>query len=391
MGALFADSTDRDKAQLAEIRALDRQMIDDRAYNCSCGHERAKHWRGGACEVCLCDGFDETARSRSIWLSIAASRAANRSENMTQQPELLSTEPWTREAFPTKEAWLKGRRQGIGASEASAVLGLNPWKSPLQLYGEKLELVEPDATESEAMEWGLRLEPLIADKYAAATGRKLADPEPFTLYRSRAYEFMTASFDRLITGDPRGLGVLQIKTTGAFKAEDWEDEPPVYYQVQVQQECAVLGATWGSLAVLIGGQRFRWFDLARNDRFVGLLVEREAAFWQRLITMDPPPVDGSDSAREILRRLYPKETAGLVVNLPADVIDWDAELQALKVGLKGSEARKQELENKIKAILGEAETGICTNGLQFTWKASERKGYVVEATTVRTLRRKEAK
>jgi putative phage-type endonuclease len=310
---------------------------------------------------------------------------------MTGQGELLVTEPYTREEFPTKDAWLKGRRHGIGASEASAVLGLNPWKSALQLYAEKLEIAEPDAAESEAMEWGLLLEPVIAERYAGVTRRQLAPVEPMTIYRSRRHPFMTATFDRLIIGDPRGLGVLQIKTAGAFKAEDWEDEPPVYYQVQTQQEMAIAGATWGSLAVLIGGQRFRYFDLARNDRFLSVLVEREEAFWNRLLSQDPPEVDGSESARDILRKFYPKETPGLVVNLPGDVIEWDAELQQIKAGLKGGESRKQELENKIRAAIGEAETGICSNGLTYTWKASERAGYTVQPTMTRTLRRKDAK
>lgn len=307
------------------------------------------------------------------------------------QADLLTTEPWTREEFRTKEQWLKGRRFGIGASEASAVLGLNPWKSALALYAEKLEIAEPSAEETEAMEWGIALEPVIAEKYAARTGRKLADPEPFTIYRSRKHEFMTATPDRFILGDPRGLGVLQIKAVGAFKAEEWETEPPVYYQVQVQQEMAVSGATWGSLAALIGGQRLLWYDLARSERFVKVLAEKEAVFWARLVAMDPPPVDGSESAREVLRRLYPKETPGLVVNLPGEAVEWDTELQALKDQGKAYEAKRTELENRIKAAIGEAESGVLPNGTTYTWKASERKGYVVEPTITRTLRRKEAK
>lgn len=310
---------------------------------------------------------------------------------MSAQTDLLVTEPYTREEHPTKDAWLKGRRHGIGASDASAVLGLNPWKSPLALYAEKLELSEPSDEETEAMEWGTRLEPVIAEKYQAATGRQLAPVEPYTIYRSRRHPFMTATFDRLILGDPRGLGILQIKAVGAFKAEDWEDEPPVYYQVQTQQEAMVAGAAWGSLAVLIGGQRFRHFDFTRNDRFLSVLVEREEAFWNRLLTQDPPPVDGSESAREILKRLYPKETPGLVVNLPAEAIEWDADLQQVKGLGKEYEEKRQTLENKIKAALGEAEAGICPNGLTYTWKASPRKGYVVADTIVRTLRRKESK
>lgn len=310
---------------------------------------------------------------------------------MTAQADLLVTEPYTREEYPTKDAWLKGRRHGIGASEASAVIGLNPWKSALQLYAEKLEIAEPDAAESEAMEWGLLLEPVIAERYAGVTRRELAPVEPFTIYRSRQHPYMTATFDRLIIGDPRGLGVLQIKTAGQFRAEDWEDEPPVYYQVQTQQEMAIAGATWGSLAVLIGGQRFRYFDLVRNDRFLSVLAEREGAFWARLLAQDPPEVDGSESARDILRKLYPRETPGLVVNLPGEAVDWDMDLQQVKNMGKEYEVKKQALENKIKAAIGEAESGILPNGTSYTWKASERKGYVVEATVTRTLRRKEAK
>lgn len=221
------------------------------------------------------------------------------------------------------------------------MLGIEPVEvRHAQLYCEKLELAEPDDAESEAMEWGLLLEPIIAERYAGVTRRELAPVEPFTIYRSRAHTFMTATFDRLILGDPRGLGILQIQAVGAFKAEDWEDEPPVYYEVQTQQEAAVAGATWGSLAVLIGGQRFGT-STSRNDRFLSVLVAREEAFWNRLLAQEPPEVDGSDSAREILKRLYPKETPGLVVNLPAEAIEWDAELRQLKDLGKEYEGRRR--------------------------------------------------
>ena len=307
------------------------------------------------------------------------------------QAELLSDAPATVEEITTERAWLEARRNGIGASEAAAILGLSPYKSLLTLYAEKLELLEPDATEREALYWGKMLEEPIARRYAEVTGRKVQREAPYTLRRSRQHPFMVATLDALTWPEPQSVAPLEIKNVGGYRADDWEEEPPIHIQIQVQHQLAVTGHARASIAALVGGNRLIWMDVVRNDRFIAVLVEREAEFWRRLQEQDPPPVDGSDSAREILRRLYPKETPGLVVNLPADVIEWDTELQQIKTGLKGSEARKQELENKIKAILGEAETGICSNGLQFTWKASERKGYVVEATMVRTLRRKEAK
>ena len=93
----------------------------------------------------------------------------------------------------------------------------------------------------------------------------------------------------------------------------------------------------------------------------------------------------------MLRALYPQETPGLVVNLPGEATEWDTQRLRALAELKTWEASKDEAENKIRAALGEAEVGVLPNGVQFTYKASERKGYVVQPTIVRTLRRKEAK
>lgn len=307
------------------------------------------------------------------------------------QTELLPAEHTEIETLPSEKDWLAARRQGIGASEAAAILGVSPFKSALALYAEKLELSEPDATEQEHLYWGRMLERPIAFRYAEVTGRRVVPVPPFNLRRSRAHPFMVATLDALTWPSPESVMPLEIKNVSAYRAEDWETEPPLHYQVQVQHQLAVTGGAMASIAALIGGNRLVWFDVPRNDRFIAKLVLAEAEFWQRLLEKTPPPVDGSESAKALLRTLYPRETPGLVVNLPAEVIEWDAELQQIKAGLAIESTRKDELENRIKAALGEAEQGVCTNGLTYTWKASERKGYTVEPTIVRTLRRKEAK
>jgi len=297
------------------------------------------------------------------------------------------------EDYPDREQWLAARRSGIGASEAAAVLGVSPWKTPLQLYAEKLEITEPDIAETEAMQWGLLLEAPVAEHYATVTGRTLADPGRFTLHRSRMHPWMVATLDRaILRAEGRTVpGVLEIKTTGGFRAEDWETEPPMPAQVQAQHQLAVMDWQWGSIAVLIGGQRFRYFDVERNDAFIEAMIATEAAFWQRLEEQNPPPVDGSDSARDLLKRLYPKETPGLTVVLPGEATDWAARrLEGIALGKQG-EAMRTAAENRIKQAIGEAEVGVLSDGSQFTWRATERAGYVVQATLVRTLRFKEAK
>jgi len=307
---------------------------------------------------------------------------------MTDQADLFLEAACTREQFPTRQAWLDGRRQSLGASDAAAVLGLHPWKSPLSLYAEKVTPpTADDAAQAEAAAWGLRLEPLIAEEYARVTGRALTEPEPWTFYRSKAYPFLTASFDRRILGDPRGVGVLQLKTAGAYAAETWEEEPPLAYQIQTQQEMLVAGATWGALAVLIGGQRFRYFDLTRSERFLAVLVERAERFWTGVLGRTPPAADGSVATREALRRLYPEATPGAIVELPAEAEAWDAARLDAIARLKAAEAEKDAAENALRAALGPAETGLLPNGVTYTYKSTERKGYTVAPTTVRTLRR----
>jgi predicted phage-related endonuclease len=63
---------------------------------------------------------------------------------------------------------------------------------------------------------------------------------------------------------------------------------------------AVLGWSWGSLAALLGGNRLVWFDVERNDRFIAALRVAVAEFWERLLTLTPPPVDASESSRRAL-------------------------------------------------------------------------------------------
>src|SRR4026209_2486088 len=102
----------------------------------------------------------------------------------TTQLTLTTEDASTVEEHTTRKDWLAVRRSAIGASEAPVLLGLVPWKSPMQLFAEKLELVEQDA-ETDAMRWGLILEGPVADHYEQETGRRLRDPGRLTLRRSR--------------------------------------------------------------------------------------------------------------------------------------------------------------------------------------------------------------
>ena len=205
------------------------------------------------------------------------------------------------------------------ADDAAAVLGISPWKSAFALWSEKCGLVsEPNLDELEYIEWGQVLEEPIAKKYVQVTGRTLIDHGRFNIQKHQDRPWMHCTIDREIAfneGEPpafilpdRVSGDLSIKNVGFFKAGEWEEEPPLQYQIQLQHELAVTGLQWGSFAVLIGGQKFAWLDMPRNERFISMLIEKEEEFWHRVIKGEPPLADASDSTKEVLLRLYPKDT-----------------------------------------------------------------------------------
>lgn len=289
--------------------------------------------------------------------------------------------------YPDRATWLAARQLGLGSSDAAAILGVSRWHTPFTLFTEKIGLAPPPPAAQEAAEWGTLLEPLLADRYARVTQRTLYYPGPYTIQRHRGRPWQLASVDRLVLDPEKGLGVLELKTAAAGKAGEWIDEPPLAYQVQVQHQLAVTGLPWASIAVLIGGQHFRWMDVAPHPGFLEALLQAETAFWDRVCAGDAPPPDGSDATRALLSALFPQHEAGTTVALPPAAISWDAARLDAIAQLEHWDTVKNEAENQIKAAMGAAEVGIVDGVTRYTWKTTPRHGYTVAPTTVRSLRR----
>ena len=97
-----------------------------------------------------------------------------------------------------RAAWLKLRNKGLGGSDAGIIVGVNPWKSPYQLWLEKTGQVEPeDISEKEAVYWGTQLEDMVAREFMKRTGKKV---QRHGMLESAAYPFLLANVDRLVIG-----------------------------------------------------------------------------------------------------------------------------------------------------------------------------------------------
>jgi len=252
----------------------------------------------------------------------------------------------------SREDWLEVRKTGIGGSDAAAAVGLNPYKSQLELWLEKtgrdanLPKPDPDDTTSPTY-FGTLLEPIVAATYTKQTGNRVRRIN--AVLRHPTIPWMLANLDREVVG-VRGVQILECKTAGEFGARLWRDGVPEYVTLQVQHQLAVTGKQAADVAVLLCGQKLEVHRVWRDDGLIARLIELEAAFWRYVETDTPPPADGSESADRALRCLYPG--AGGTVDFTddrrlsstfADLVDVRAEIEA-----------RQQIEARLKQTIQQA-------------------------------------
>jgi len=291
----------------------------------------------------------------------------------------------------TEDAWLAERRNGIGASDAAVILGVSASSSPYQLWAEKVGLVEPaDLSDREWIEWGHILEPVIARVFAERTERNVRVWPRHTIVKHSEHEWMRCTPDAMQSPLPghgcNDYGLVEIKNVTAFKLDEWEAEPPLQYQVQIQHQMEVTGLTWGTLVALIGNNKLMWFDVERNEDFIAAMVARETEFWRLVQEGEAPDIDGSQATAATIRALHPVDS-GETIALPADAIAWAERLDELKGEIREREDQRRLLENKIKAALGANTFGQLPDGSGFSYKTQTWKSFTVAAGQSRVLRR----
>jgi putative phage-type endonuclease len=282
-----------------------------------------------------------------------------------------------------RKAWLKARESGLGASEVAAIFGVNPWESPFTLYQKKRGELPPEP-ESEPMEWGKRLEAVVAQAFSEKTKRKTWEhPLGGMLLRSKEHPWLLATpdYEQRAKGFATD-GLLECKTAGAQFLEDWKEDVPVYYQIQVQQQLLVTNRKYASVACLIGGQQFKYKHVARNAAFLKKLVEKTRTFWHMVEIGEPPPVDASDSTIDTLKQM---KADGRIITLPKDVLVWHDKLVLAAEERKKFEEEEKMCKNTIASLLGTASRGLMPNG-EGMYKFEKRAAYAVKAHEVAETR-----
>lgn len=266
----------------------------------------------------------------------------------------------------SREEWLQERRKGIGGSAAAAILGLNPYMSPFDVYAE-IKGLKPEQPDNEAMRQGRDFEDYVASRFTESTGKPVRKKN--AILQHREYPWLIGNVDRLVVGEHAGL---ECKITSILnKAKFHQGEFPPTYYVQCVHYLALTGADRWYLAVLVLNKGFHVFTIERDEAEIASLIEAEKHFWENHILTDIPPIpDGSESTSNAIKVMFPeaREREEIALYGHEEVIQ-----RYLHLKEKSDDYKKQaeQIKQSIQLEMKDAEIGHAA-GYIVNWKNQTR-------------------
>jgi putative phage-type endonuclease len=213
------------------------------------------------------------------------------------------------------QQWLEMRRKGIGGSDASAILGCNPFSSHLQVWQEKRSTSVPVPQDTPYTRFGSLAEDYILGRLNERYDELIVEGASLGTLQSKARPWQLANVDGKVHEQPIGL---EIKTCDLSSAEWWSNGVPDYYYAQVQHYMSVTGwpvfHVWlmvcpmsrdsalqmfdefilpsEFMAKLVEVSELRQFVVDRHDDFICQLNRAELKFWESVsggLTPPTPP------------------------------------------------------------------------------------------------------
>jgi len=297
------------------------------------------------------------------------------------------------------------RRDHLGSSDAPAIVGVSPWRTPADVYWSKK--LEADREATEAMQTGNRLEPALVDYAAEQLGAKLRRNQ-YRVSKGGDNGVLVSNYDALLVEkaeavEAKYFGPDRAKECGVEGTDEMPDD--VIIQVQHQMYVGELERVW--VAAALAGYRLEWrmYCVLRSDPLIKVLVERELAFWWDHVSKGVPP-DDEPPPLELLKAMH--REPGTVVELAGDAAAfcWDRRQTAAERRKACDEVYDRDTAELLQ-LLGDAEGGRLPDGRLLTYlgqRAAPRvdlkrlqrekpdvwKEYVTE-TSCRVLRMKEPK
>lgn len=258
---------------------------------------------------------------------------------------------------------INNRNAGIGASDAPIIAGLSPWRTPVELWQEKI-----GAGKAQAEDWPMRagkaLEQVVLDAFAeehgspvTSRGERVIDP---------AWPARWVTLDGLTEG---GSALVEAKTDS--DASEWgepgTDQIPPQYVVQVQHALACTQLFVAYVPVLIGLRELRIYQVQRDDRIVAQLTDMERRFWGHVQSGEAPAMLRPSD----LRLIYPKDAGTSIAATPGI----RATLDALKAQMAHAKAIAKDIDAwkaELQSFMGTAATLTDVDGKPLaTWRTTK--------------------
>jgi putative phage-type endonuclease len=277
------------------------------------------------------------------------------------------------------------RRRHIGASDAPAIVGVDPWRNLADVVASKIH--EQHDEPNDAMRLGNLFEPVILQWAADRLNCELDLRNLFRVSKGRDGGIMAANHDAWIAGEPHQAMEAKFTSLSEGWGEEETDQVPdrVVVQCQHQMHVSDLEVVWVPVLIATVRPELRIYKVERHQGIIDALVDQEVEVWNRYVVPKVLP-ENVAPAMEVLKRL-PRQP-NKVVPLDGGLVDAWAKAREYRLA---AEKAEEGLERLLIHALGDAEGGDAGDGRLVTYLESKRKGYTVEESTFRTLKIKKPK
>lgn len=207
----------------------------------------------------------------------------------------------------TEQLFLESRKTGIGSSDIAALMGRDPYKTPLDIYNQKRGLVPPTPLNNH-IKRGLALEPIVADIVADELDCLLYLP-PVSGVRHPVHRHVLCHPDRVTTGKGEEQ-TIEIKCPSLWAFRNIQKNgPPEHYVLQLQYAMGILGTQRGQLAIHCADSwETEIIPVEADTALQNEMYQVAETFWMRHVDCGvPPEADAEERVPEGDGELEPLE------------------------------------------------------------------------------------
>lgn len=211
------------------------------------------------------------------------------------------------------DEWLNARKEGIGASDAAAVIGVSPYKTNVELWEEKTGRREAeDISGKPFVEYGKKAEAYLRGLFQLEHPEYIVDYDEFGRVANLPecpwlFATLDGELSELDNSKPmqriRRKGVLEIKTTEIMRSSQWDgwrDKVPQHYYIQMLHQLLATQYDFVTLMAQIKAhdrngetyflRKFYYLERAGAQDDLLFLLEKEKDFWTCVMSGSPPPL-----------------------------------------------------------------------------------------------------